>query len=83
MTIHEVAHLIAALSIGLMPEKLKFQPYGVNLTLKNKIIYSFSDEVILYLSGPFTNIFLSLICLLIFGRGKTSDYFTYATYCFF
>lgn len=75
MTIHEVAHLIAALSIGLMPEKLKFQPYGVNLTLKNKIIYSFSDEVILYLSGPFTNIILSLICLLIFGRGKISDYF--------
>lgn len=75
MTIHEVAHLIAALSIGLLPEKLKFQPYGVNLTLKNKIIYSFSDEVILYLSGPFSNIILALLCMLIFGRGKTSDYF--------
>lgn len=75
MTVHELAHLAAALFIGLLPKKFSFQPYGVNLTLKNKIIYSFSDEVILYLAGPFANIVLAFFGMLIFGRTKTADYF--------
>lgn len=75
MLIHELSHLTAALLIGLSPKRLALHPYGVSLTLKNKIIYSFTDEVILYLSGPFANIVLSLLSLIIFGRGKYSDYF--------
>lgn len=75
MLLHELSHLFAALIIGLSPEKLNLQPYGVSLTLKNKIIYSYVDEVILYLSGPFSNIILSLLCMIIFGRGLYSDYF--------
>lgn len=55
MVLHECAHLTAALCIGLTPDYLVFQPFGLNLRLKNKIIYSLADEVILYLSGPLVN----------------------------
>lgn len=75
MLIHELAHLCAALLIGLAPKRLSLHPYGVSLTLKNKIIYSYVDEIILYLSGPFVNITLALFCMIIFGRGKYTDYF--------
>lgn len=60
---HELAHLIAAIIIGLKPSKIIFLPFGVNLKLKNNIIASLSDEIILYLSGPFLNITLALISL--------------------
>lgn len=75
MLLHELSHLIAALIIGLTPEKFSLHPYGVSLSLKNKIIYSYLDEVILYLSGPCMNILLALFSIIVFGRGKYSDYF--------
>ncbi len=75
MLLHELSHLISALIIGLKPKKISLQPYGVSLTLKNKIIYSYLDEVILYLSGPCMNILLALFSIIVFGRGKYADYF--------
>lgn len=75
MLLHELSHLTAALIIGLTPKKLSLHPYGVSLTLKNKIIYSYLDEVILYLSGPCMNILLALFSIIVFGRGKYYDYF--------
>ena len=75
MLLHELSHLSAALIIGLTPKKISLHPYGVSLTLKNKIIYSYIDEVVLYLSGPCMNILLALFSILVFGRGKYSDYF--------
>lgn len=55
MILHECAHLAAALCIGLTPDYLVMQPFGLNLRLKNKIVSSMADEVILYLSGPLLN----------------------------
>ncbi len=55
MTVHELAHLIAALAIGLRPESIEFAPFGVHLRLKNKIVRSLSDEMILYAAGPLVN----------------------------
>lgn len=75
MFLHELAHLVFALIIGLVPEKISLQPYGVCLTLKNKIIYSYIEEAVLYLSGPCMNIVLALVSLVFFGRGRYSDYF--------
>ncbi|MCX7715687.1 MAG: hypothetical protein N2171_08180 [Clostridia bacterium] len=60
MLLHELAHLCAALLIGLMPSYIAIYPFGVNLRLKNKIVYSLADEIIVYLSGPFLNIMLAL-----------------------
>jgi stage IV sporulation protein FB len=55
MLLHEAAHLIAALCIGLKVSHIKLQPFGVNLKLKNKIVFSLADEIILYISGPLFN----------------------------
>jgi len=60
MAVHEGAHLLAAVLIGLRPEKIVIYPFGLNLRLKNKMVYSLSDEIILYASGPLMNIVMAL-----------------------
>lgn len=60
MLAHELAHLSAALAIGLKPSYIAIQPFGVNLKLKNRLVYSLADEMILYLAGPLVNAVLSL-----------------------
>lgn len=68
MTFHELAHLVAALCIGLKPEYILFAPFGVNLRLKNKIVHSLSEEIILYISGPLLNGVLALVGLYLGSR---------------
>ena len=67
MFLHELAHLLAAVTIGLKPSRIVFYPFGVNLKLKNKLVYSLSDELILYLSGPFLNLVLAIGVRLFFS----------------
>lgn len=59
MTLHELAHLAAALVLGLKPSRIVFFPFGVNLRLKNNILCSAADEIILYGAGPLVNILLA------------------------
>ena len=61
---HEIAHLIAAIMIGLIPARIVLLPFGVNLKLKNSIIGSLSDEIILYLSGPLLSALFAFFSLL-------------------
>ena len=61
MAVHELAHLTAALLIGLKPNKITFSPFGVHLTLDCKIINSITDEIILYSVGPLVNAVFALI----------------------
>lgn len=68
MFLHECAHLAAAFCIGLKPSYIAFQPFGVNLKLKNRLVYALADEIILYLSGPLINIILSIICAFIYRK---------------
>ncbi|MCH5212178.1 MAG: site-2 protease family protein [Oscillospiraceae bacterium] len=62
MTLHECAHLMAAMCIGLKPDTFELSPFGARLTLKNKIVRSLSDEIILYAAGPLMNGLLAIIC---------------------
>lgn len=55
MAAHECAHLIAALCVGLRAESITLAPFGVHLKLKNKIVRSLSDEIIVYAAGPLLN----------------------------
>lgn len=55
VTVHELAHLLAALCIGLNPESITLSPFGARLALKNKIVASVADEIILYAAGPLLN----------------------------
>lgn len=66
MTVHEAAHMLAAVCIGLQVDKIVFYPYGVNLKLKNKFVHSMTDEMILYLSGPLVNCIFALISLFLY-----------------
>lgn len=61
--LHETAHLAAALAIGLKPDRIIFFPFGVNLRLKNRIVCSLAEEIILYVSGPLSNIIMALLAL--------------------
>lgn len=61
--IHELAHLLAAVLIGLKPSQIIFYPFGVNLRLANTIVYGLAEEILLYLSGPLANILLALFAL--------------------
>lgn len=69
MAAHEFAHLTAALCIGLRPESMTFSPFGVHLELKNRIVRSLTDEVIVYAAGPLVNALLALAALYI-GCGE-------------
>ncbi len=69
MIFHECAHLVAALSIGLKPDCVILAPFGVNLKLKNKLIHSLCEEIILYLSGPLLNGVLALVGLFVENSG--------------
>jgi stage IV sporulation protein FB len=64
MAAHECAHLIAALCIGLKPDSITLAPFGVQLRLKNKIVRSLADEIILYSAGPLLNAVLAVIMLI-------------------
>lgn len=55
MLLHELAHMAAAICIGLRVSHISLHPFGVNLKLKNKMVYALSDEIILYISGPLCN----------------------------
>jgi stage IV sporulation protein FB len=66
MTLHELAHLLAAKIIGLKIAYIAFYPFGVNLKLKNKMICRLSDEIILYLAGPCINILLACAALVLY-----------------
>ncbi len=70
--VHELSHLMAAKFIGLSCSNITIYPFGLNLKLKNTIIYSISDEIILYLSGPLSNILMALLSLII---GVKSDFY--------
>ncbi len=67
MALHETAHLVAAVCVGLKVDCVILQPFGLNLRLKNRIVNTFSDEVILYLSGPLFNAVAALVSLWIYS----------------
>lgn len=66
MTLHELAHTAAALSIGLRISHITFFPFGVNLKLKNKLVASLADEIILYASGPLINVIISVFAAVLY-----------------
>lgn len=60
MMIHESSHLLAAKRLGLSASYIVIYPFGINLRLENTMLYSITDELILYLSGPLSNIIMAL-----------------------
>lgn len=73
--LHELAHLSSALLIGLKPSHIVLYPFGVNLKLKNKIVYSLTDEIILYLSGPLINAIMAIFSIPFLKNGNLWNIF--------
>lgn len=67
MVLHELAHTAAAAMIGLRISHITFFPFGVNLKLKNKLIASLADEIILYAAGPLVNVFISITAVILYN----------------
>ena len=67
--LHEMGHLICGLMLGLKPKSLKIMPFGLCIEFS---IYSKSNNIkitikkmIIALAGPFTNLILICISILI------------------
>lgn len=74
---HELAHLAAALLIGLRPSHITLFPFGVNLKLKNSLVYAISDEILLYLSGPLLNGIFALLSVPFLDKNEYFALFYY------
>ncbi|MBO5060698.1 MAG: site-2 protease family protein [Clostridia bacterium] len=75
--LHELAHLAAAVIIGLKPSHIAMLPFGVNLKLKNSLVYSIADEILLYLSGPLFNIIMALFLIPMLRYGRFFQFLYY------
>lgn len=76
MLVHELAHLAAAVLIGLKPWGIVLYPFGVNLRLKNKMVYGIADEIILYAAGPAANLGMALLAVTVFsGYEYSADFY--------
>lgn len=73
--LHELAHTVTALLIGIEPSYIAFFPFGVNLRIKSRIIYSVSDEILLYMSGPLVNAVIALFTQMFLPRLFYAKYF--------
>ena len=70
VSLHELAHLVAAKCLGLTVSHIIIYPFGLNLRLKNTILYSISDEIILYMAGPVLNAVFALACVFLYNYGE-------------
>ena len=59
--LHEFGHYIVAKKLGYKVDKMMLMPYGVCLNY-NTNFFSFSDEILIAISGPFVNFMLTTIC---------------------
>ncbi|MDY3928330.1 MAG: hypothetical protein SOZ34_03095 [Clostridia bacterium] len=83
ITIHELSHLAAAKYLGLTISHIIFYPFGLNMKLKNDLLYSISDEVILYLSGPLSNALMAVSAIALSGKVPCAVDFYYRNIVFF
>ncbi len=67
MLLHEAAHALAAMYLGIGISRFVLYPFGVNLKIKTRLLASVADEMILYLSGPLVNAVAALVCVVL-GR---------------
>lgn len=72
MILHELAHAVAAKFLKLGISRIVFYPFGLCLTVKTRILCSFSDEIILYIAGPLINALIAAVMSII---GEKSLFF--------
>ena len=61
--IHEAGHLVCIISLG--KNDFKFKGAVNGFRIRPKGLHSYNEEILIYLSGPFANIFALLVCLIL------------------
>lgn len=64
--IHESAHFITALKIGVKPEKIVIMPFGVALRINSYNIRNPKDEIKIAIAGPLSNIIIAFISMALY-----------------
>ena len=64
-TLHELAHVGAALALGVSVERVELQPFGITAKLRDHYIKEPYKEVLIALAGPVLNFAAAGICLLL------------------
>ncbi|MBR1925493.1 MAG: hypothetical protein IJ837_01405 [Clostridia bacterium] len=59
LLLHEYAHFLVANKMGYHLNTFNLMPHGISLSGKN-ILFSYKDEIIIALAGPFVNIILAI-----------------------
>lgn len=73
MVLHEAAHGLTAHFLGLKIDYIVLEPFGLSLRLKNRIVKTMAEEIILYLSGPLVNILAALGAILMYRYFKSEN----------
>ena len=84
--IHELAHILSGIILGLKPKKINFTLAGFSIEFEEKIVKNYisksktrlKNKIIIDLSGPIVNLILSIIFILL----RNPD-FTYANLLIF
>ncbi|WP_244833571.1 site-2 protease family protein [Clostridium sp. BJN0001] len=66
--IHEVVHIITALNFGCRLKKTFIWIFGANAVISDINELSEDQKLYLYLSGPLSNIFIGIICMMLFSE---------------
>lgn len=67
--IHESAHLITALKLGVKPEKIVIMPFGITLRINSYNIRNPKDEMKIAAAGPLSNIIMSMAVTALYYNG--------------
>lgn len=64
-TVHELFHLFAALFLSVRVKSVIIMPFGITLRLSDSVIKSPTKEVIVAFAGPFSNILMICVAVLL------------------
>ena len=74
LVLHEAAHLFQIKKNYIEISKLKIEPFGIRITLKDEIIKNPKDEIKLAVAGPLFSIISGIIFLFVYLYIKNSEY---------
>lgn len=71
--LHELGHLLACCCFKVKLKKMNILPFGFNLEIDKEMNVSILKELIIYLSGPSTYFFISLLLSIFYQQQKISE----------
>lgn len=76
---HEIGHLAAMITLGNPPQSVAFELTGINIKRTEQTGVSLTREIIIALAGPFLNLILFLLFVLIYCQNGSDKAFNAAS----